>query len=104
MAFWSEKPTELVSPFPPAECVKRLRSVVSTLSSPNFGSGVVGYVGQQSVRLRRRIWYGNSFQTCLYGELRPEAGGTCISCRFGLRPFTTIFMFFWFGMASLIGS
>lgn len=88
---------DLVSPLPRSECVRRLRDRVRP------GHAVAGHVGDSKFRLRKVIWYRNSFQTHLKGSMVDEQGGTRIHCRFGLHPFVAGFMIFWLALALLMG-
>jgi hypothetical protein len=101
---------QLFTPLTPSECVSRLVEVVdeerSLLFSWNafFGSReVLGKVTQRSIRLRKRIKGRNSFQMFLIATMRPEEGGTEISGRISMHPFTRIFMIIWFSMAAILG-
>jgi len=79
------------------------RSVFLPLAGLFGSKPVVGRVTETSLRLRKRIGYGNSFQSYLAATLRPEAGGTVISGEVAMHPFVRVFMFIWFGGAILIG-
>lgn len=71
-----------------------------------FGVGskpVIGKVSESSLRLRRRIRYGNSFQTFLTATMRPEFGGTVISGECAMHPLVRIFNAVWFGIVALFG-
>ncbi len=62
------------------------------------GAGtVVGSVRETSFRLRKRIYYRNSFQYSLSGELIDDHGQTRLHCRIGLHPLVRIFFTVWFG-------
>jgi len=89
--------SDLVSPFPRSECVRRLRERVGP------GSSVAGHVGQSKFRLHKVIGYRNSFQTHVKASMVDDRGGTRIRCRFGLHPFVAGFMIFWLAGVSLIG-
>jgi hypothetical protein len=58
---------------------------------------LIGKVSPASLRLHKRIWYHNGFQTHLFARVRPMEGGTKISGTFGMHPFTRVFAFIWFG-------
>jgi hypothetical protein len=88
---------DLLSPFPPAECVRRLREKIG------WGSAVAGHVGERGFRLHKTIWYRNSFQTYVKGSMLDEQGGTRIHCRFGVHPFVIAFMIIWLGFAAFAG-
>jgi len=90
---------DLRSPLPREECVRRLRSKVGTAWD---GATVIGSVGENSFRLRKRIFYRNSFQASLSGKLIDDNGETRLHCRVGLHPFVTAFLAVWIGVV-LIG-
>jgi hypothetical protein len=95
--------TDLVSPLPREECVRRLQEVANS-SWMIFGSRpLIGRVGETSFSLRRRISGWNSFQTYLYGIFEQEARQTRLRCRFGVHPAVVGFMIFWFGALSFFG-
>ncbi len=90
---------DLMSPLPREECVRRLRSKVGTAWD---GATVIGSVGENSFRLRKRIFYRNSFQASLSGKLIDDNGETRLHCRVGLHPFVIAFLAVWIGFV-LIG-
>jgi hypothetical protein len=90
---------DLISPLPRVECVARLRSKVGTAWD---GSTVIGSVNENSFRLRKRIFYRNSFQASLSGKLIDDNGQTRVHGRVGLHPFVTAFLSVWIGIV-LIG-
>jgi hypothetical protein len=90
---------DLMSPLPREECVQRLRSKTGSAWD---GSTVIGSVGETSFRLRKRIFYRNSFQASLSGKLIDDNGQTQVHCRVGLHPFVTAFLTVWIGIV-LIG-
>jgi hypothetical protein len=96
---------ELVSPFPPDDCAARLRETMdSGLGTRLFGSRpVVGHVSGRSVHLRKRIGYGNSFQTVLVGRLEESDGRTVFRGNAGMHRLVAIFMGLWFCGVVLIG-
>jgi len=67
---------EVLSPLSPAECVARLDAAIECDSTMLHYKSVVGKVRGDSLRLRKRIWYRNSFQTLLWAKLVPERKGT----------------------------
>ncbi len=81
---------ELISPFPPEECVDRLRAGVL-----NMTSEVDGRVEYDWIRLRKRIFGRNSFQTFLTASLKAEGTGTRIRGSLGVHPLVIGFMAFW---------
>src|SRR5665213_2701447 len=84
---------DLISPLSREECVQRLRSKID----PAWGGTVVGSVGDTSFRLRKPIYYRNSFQYSLSGRLIDENGQTRLHCRIGLHPLVRAFLVVWFG-------
>jgi hypothetical protein len=98
---------EVFSPFAPADCVSRLRGAIDGgVMVSLFGVGskpVIGKVSESSLRLRRRIRYGNSFQTFLTATMRPEPGGTVISGACTMHPLVRIFNVVWFAIVALFG-
>lgn len=98
---------QFFSPHSPADCVSRLRAAVNSEAffdlSSWFGTmPVSGRVSESSLRLRKRIWYRNDFQSFLYATMQPETGGTVIFGKVGLHPFTTVFICIWLGVAVLM--
>jgi hypothetical protein len=90
---------DLISPLPREECVRRLSSKTGSAWD---GSTVIGSIGETSFRLRKRIFYRNSFQASLSGKLIDDNGETRVHCRVGLHPFVTAFLTVWIGIV-LIG-
>jgi hypothetical protein len=84
----------LMSPLPREECAQRLRMNTGTAWD---GATVIGFVGENSFRLRKRISYRNSFQASLSGKLIDDPQGTRPRCRVGLHPFVTAFLAVWIG-------
>jgi hypothetical protein len=86
---------DLVSPLPRRECVSRLKMK----TDPAWGGAgtVVGSVRETSFRLRKRIYYRNSFQYSLSGELIDDHGRPRLHCSIGLHPLVRIFFTVWFG-------
>jgi hypothetical protein len=94
----------LVTPYGQAECVSRLNAVIDSENSilASFAAlrgskAVVGWVTESSMRLRKRIGYGNSFQSYLTATMWPEAGGTAISGKIAMHPLVRVAMIVWFG-------
>lgn len=95
---------KLLAPYGQAECVSRLSAAIDTehsvLSSYAALSGskpVVGSVTESGMRLRKRIGYGNAFQSYLRATMRPEAGGTAIFGNISVHPLVRVAMIVWFG-------
>jgi hypothetical protein len=55
------------------------------------------------LRVRKRIFYRNSFQIHLSATLIEEDGHTRVICRFGMHPVVVVFLVFWFGVLLLAG-
>jgi hypothetical protein len=85
----------LISPLPREECVRRLGMKTGTAWD---GSAVIGSIGETSFRLRKRIFYRNSFQASFSGKLIDDQQGTLLHCRVGLHPFVTAFLTVWIGI------
>jgi len=66
---------DLLSPLPRAECAQRLRQQVGSEWSLVTNSGVVGSVDGDHFQIRKKIYYRNSFQRRLYGQLSDVPGG-----------------------------
>jgi hypothetical protein len=84
---------DLTSPLSREECVQRLRSK----ADPAWSGAVIGSVGETSFRLRKRIYYRNSFQYSLSGKLIDDNGQTRLHCRIGPHPLVLAFLVIWFG-------
>ena len=91
---------ELVSPLSPDECVARLTAAIDN-TGIMFSKGyvdskpLVGNVTTRRVLLGKRIWYRNSFQTFLIGELRATTGGTVFRGTFAVHPVVRVLMTVW---------
>ena len=80
-------PVDLVSALPRAECVRRLRENVGSYWGIGSGHRVIGEVSGDTIRLRKRIYYRNSFQPTLRGRLSDTPdGGTRLRCEFAELP------------------
>jgi len=97
----------IYSPLPPDECARRISAAIDPERSSFFsrvGSRpIVGRVDSSSIRLRKRINYGNSFQTFLTATVRAHDAGTVIQGEFAMHPLTRIFMPVWFGGVLFVG-
>ena len=69
---------DLHSPLTRAECAKRLHQHVSSEWSLLTDSGVVGSIDGDSFRIRKKIYYRNSFQQYLHCQMSDAGGGTRI--------------------------
>jgi hypothetical protein len=96
-----ERPTPvmLVSPLAPEECSLRIAAGINRpFMGMVFGpKPVTGYVKRSKLWLRKRIWYGNSFQTYLYATIEANpAGGSVLSGEFRVHPLMQMAMNLWF--------
>ena len=102
---------ELVSPFPPDECVARLVAAIDHEGllfwrASLFWRGsmpVIGRVTGRSLRLRKQIGYLNSCQTLLTGTLAPQGQGSVFRGTTGMHPFVPVFVWIWFAFIAIIG-
>jgi hypothetical protein len=83
---------DLVSSLSRDECVRRLRADVSSYLDIVSGKPVFGSVTSDTIKLRKRIYYRNSFQPTLRGHLDDAGGGTRIHCEFGEMPLLPVFI------------
>lgn len=103
MLWDSSESIEVFSPFCPDDCASRLDAAIDS-EWKFFGSKpVIGRASESSLRLRKRIFYNNSFQSILVATMRPEQRGTIISGTCGMRPVVRIGMLIWFAGVILIG-
>jgi hypothetical protein len=93
---------DLISPLPVRECVRRLRDATDRGWSVSGEKPVLGFVGDRSIRLRRRIWARNSPQCWLTAQLADEGaevgGGTRLTCSVGMHPSLRRFLQIWIGV------
>lgn len=98
---------EILSPLPPEDCLTRLQEATDSeglLFLSRFGSRpVVGHVSGRIVKLRKRIAYGNAFQTILIGKLEEHHCGTVFRGKTGMRGLVSWFMKAWFCGVILLG-
>jgi hypothetical protein len=94
---------DLVSPLPLNECVRRLRVATDGMWSIGGSKPVQGSVSETAIRLRKRIFYRNSFQCWLSAKLAEDNGQTRLYCTFGLHPFVRVFFEIWIGIVSVAG-
>jgi hypothetical protein len=72
---------DLVSSFPPAECVRRLRKAVGRECTALGMKGVIGgSITDTRLKLYKTTWYRNDFRVYLFGEFIEEEGTTRIRC------------------------
>ncbi|MGI4945067.1 MAG: hypothetical protein ACRYHQ_31650 [Janthinobacterium lividum] len=91
---------QLISPLPPAECVRRLDAALALPTSD-----LRGRVGSGRVWLRRRIGYRNSFQPRLVARMRSGgvAGGTRLHVSVGMSPGIWVFLAVWMIVLAPLG-
>jgi hypothetical protein len=65
---------------------------------------LLGEVGEDTFRLRKRLNYRNDFARWFYARFIPEQGGTRIEACFETHRFTRYFMRVWLAIAVLIGT
>ena len=94
---------DLISPLPLNDCVRRLRLATDGMWSIGGNKPVQGSVSETAIRLRKRIFYRNSFQCWLSAKLAEDNGQTRLHCTFGLHPFVLIFLEIWIGIVSVAG-
>ena len=91
----SWKPVEIVTALPREECLRRLRNALGARWSLNFSKPVVGWTDGRKLRMRKRIWYGNSFQAILAGTMSDDGTGTRIHCKIRVNRLAQIFFSIW---------
>ena len=99
----SSESFELISPLERAEFTRRLQAATAPGSMIFSSMPVIGYVGESSLRLRKRISYRSTFRGWLFATLIDEDGHTRLHCRSGMHPFARVFMVIWFSGVLLIG-
>jgi len=87
---------DLLSPYRPEECARRLRTVTDPRRRARNNNPVIGTVTDARLRVRRRLAYRNSFQTFMFGTLERDGDGTLLRCRFGMHPAAVAFLIVWF--------
>jgi len=87
---------DLLSPYRPEECVRRLRMVTDPRRRHRNNNPLIGVITDTTLRLRRRLAYRNSFQTFLFATMKREGDGTRLRCRFGMHPVAVGFLVVWF--------
>jgi hypothetical protein len=93
----------LISPLPVRECVRRLRAATDGEWAMAGSKTVLGWVGEKSLRLRKRTYYRNSSQVWLSGKFAEENGHTRLRCTAGLHPFVRTFLEYWVAAVLLGG-
>ncbi len=69
---------ELLSPLPRAECLKRLQAAVASEFSVVTSLSVIGTIDGSNFRIRKTIYYRNSFQRSVRPLSDAAGGGTRI--------------------------
>jgi hypothetical protein len=93
---------ELVSPLPLAECVRRLRAATDGRWAIAGNKPVLGFVGDKTVRLRRRTEYRQG--SCwVSGDFVEEFGWTRLHGRTGLHPMLRGVLEIWIGGVLALG-
>ncbi|MEN3976971.1 hypothetical protein [Emcibacter sp. SYSU 3D8] len=87
---------DLLSPYRPEECARRLRTVTDPGRRFRGNNPLVGMIADGALRVRRRLAYRNWFQTYMFGVMERTGDGTLLHCRFGLHPAALIFLIVWF--------
>jgi hypothetical protein len=92
------------------ECLRRITAAIdrerlTLFSFSGFGGSkpILGRVGKNTFRLRKRRFYRNSFAPFFYGQVSPFNSGSLIEGHFGMHPFVKVFMGIWFSGVILIG-
>lgn len=90
---------QLIVPLPPWKVCRILIENVSETSFWNFFSfgdkKFRGNVEELSFKIRRCIYYRNSFVPILYGALEETEGGTKITVKMKLHKFVLVFLLLW---------
>ena len=95
----------LHSPMSIEDCFARLRSELDPPWKIFGRKPVVGTVTRARLLVHKRtsVFVRNSFQPHLSATFQPDGGGTSITCRFVLHPFTVAFMVLWVTAVLLVG-
>jgi hypothetical protein len=94
---------ELISPLAPDACARLLGQA---MDPPWRLFGVAearGRVRGGRFRVRKRLRFGNSLQTVLFGAMRADGARTRIQCRFGVDPVAKFLLVAWFVAVALLG-
>ncbi|HEX4410058.1 MAG TPA: hypothetical protein VH206_14900 [Xanthobacteraceae bacterium] len=89
---------DLISPLPLRECVRRLRAAADRGWAVAGKKPVLGFIGETSIRLRRRVWNRGSFQCWLSAALSEDGSGTRLACSIGMHPYLRRFLEVWIGI------
>jgi hypothetical protein len=90
------KRIHLITSLTPRECVARLTPVMEGRARP-----IRAYVLTESA-LEMRLGRSNAFRDSLKATIRPEAGGTVISGKVAMHPFSAVFLVAWLGFFIVI--
>ena len=87
---------DLLSPYQPEECARRLRMVTDPRRRFRGNNPLIGTIGDEALKLRRRIAYRNWFQTFMFATMEREDEGARLHIRFGMHPAAVMFLIVWF--------
>ncbi|MBE7211210.1 MAG: hypothetical protein INR65_09340 [Gluconacetobacter diazotrophicus] len=96
----NSKDVELVSPLPLETCCSRMSAEIGKIWAIPGSRPVVGWTSGTKLRIRKRIWYQNSFQTSMFANMVEQDSHTLIRCHFSMHPFVLAFLVVWFGFVS----
>jgi len=89
------------------ECLRRLRAnsdigewTIFSLSGYKGTKPVLSKFDDYNFRLWKRRYYRNAFAPFFFGTLLREERGTHVEGRFGMQPFTKIFLIIWVTLAA----
>jgi hypothetical protein len=94
---------DLVSPLPLAECIRRLRAATDRAWAIAGKKPVLGFIGDSTIRLRRRSYYRQNSQCWLSGKFTEENGLTRLHCTAGMHPVMRTLLEYWIGAVMLGG-
>ena len=87
---------DLLSPYRPDECARRLRMVTDPRRKFRGNSPLIGTITDAVLKLRRRLAYRNWFQTFMFATMEREGDGARLRIRFGMHPGAVLFLIVWF--------
>lgn len=89
--------TRLHSSMPLDDCLRELAARIDSPWEVFGGKSVIGSLRGHKLLVRKRPppFVRNAFQVHMSATLRPEAGGTAITCKFTLHPFILAFIALW---------
>lgn len=97
------KPIAFRSPLSAGECLAILEASLGSLWNPFSGSLFVGRVSGNSLLIRQKRRYNNSWQIMFVGQVESDVRGSRIIGRFRTSWFVLVFMPVWLAMVTLIG-